>query len=519
MARRHPFVLNARVVPSKWAINAVRGRLPAYDWEVVLRDLEQDCGDVKIVGVTTPVRSGRRQAKVIVDEPPPKDPIQALEDEIRMFHPELLVEEEDDERSAGSDPPEVQTPAGESGPEGAGNRREAGQDGQTEQAEDGEWAHLVPLGSWFGRLSAGNDVRGSGSEDLAVQLVPQPVAGWEGWGSSVADGGGPSQASAPDGDAMSGSEGRTRRDGNPRAVQSSRTPKSGTAGRKRPERPSGTPARPGRTAARSQTVKSPREVGSPGRSPQASLGNAQPHPPSDGSATVSTSGRGASRQVPAGEMETPQGKEAGTVPPSNLPHESPRNGEPVADAKLGVAGDIARPVWKPGLSRGTPQPARGVPEVASSGFGAGIPAPRGVRMDALKGADPWVALKDGTGPALPNLARPHSGDSRTASPPEAAEASPVSSSGNGPSVGRQPEWEWTGRTLGGAGVPGAAPSTPIQLGKRERAMEARVQTAVRRAREARERMRLWPRRTTRVYAVQGRGKPGPSEPGAVDDRT
>ena len=44
LARKHPFILNARIEPLQWAKMAVRGRLPAYEWKDVLNDIKQNTG-------------------------------------------------------------------------------------------------------------------------------------------------------------------------------------------------------------------------------------------------------------------------------------------------------------------------------------------------------------------------------------------------------------------------------------------------------------------------------------------
>lgn len=44
LARRHPFVLNMRIPPHTWAKEAQSRRLPRYDWEAVLADMQQDIG-------------------------------------------------------------------------------------------------------------------------------------------------------------------------------------------------------------------------------------------------------------------------------------------------------------------------------------------------------------------------------------------------------------------------------------------------------------------------------------------
>ena len=44
LARKHPFILNARIEPLQWAKMAVRGRLPAYEWKDVLNDIKKHAG-------------------------------------------------------------------------------------------------------------------------------------------------------------------------------------------------------------------------------------------------------------------------------------------------------------------------------------------------------------------------------------------------------------------------------------------------------------------------------------------
>ena len=42
LARRHPFVLNARIAPKEWSSKATRGSLPQYKWRALLADLKRD---------------------------------------------------------------------------------------------------------------------------------------------------------------------------------------------------------------------------------------------------------------------------------------------------------------------------------------------------------------------------------------------------------------------------------------------------------------------------------------------
>ena len=44
LARKHPFILNAKIEPLQWAKMAVRGRLPAYAWGEVLADIKANTG-------------------------------------------------------------------------------------------------------------------------------------------------------------------------------------------------------------------------------------------------------------------------------------------------------------------------------------------------------------------------------------------------------------------------------------------------------------------------------------------
>ncbi len=44
LARKHPFVLNCKLEPLRWAKLAVRGRLPVYTWNTVLADLKRNTG-------------------------------------------------------------------------------------------------------------------------------------------------------------------------------------------------------------------------------------------------------------------------------------------------------------------------------------------------------------------------------------------------------------------------------------------------------------------------------------------
>ncbi|CAL8460640.1 g170 [Coccomyxa elongata] len=47
LARKHPFVLNCKLEPLRWAKLAVRGRLPVYTWNTVLADLKRNTGAVQ----------------------------------------------------------------------------------------------------------------------------------------------------------------------------------------------------------------------------------------------------------------------------------------------------------------------------------------------------------------------------------------------------------------------------------------------------------------------------------------
>ncbi|EIE25402.1 hypothetical protein COCSUDRAFT_32637 [Coccomyxa subellipsoidea C-169] len=44
LARKHPFILNCKLEPLRWAKLAVRGRLPVYTWTTVLADLKRNTG-------------------------------------------------------------------------------------------------------------------------------------------------------------------------------------------------------------------------------------------------------------------------------------------------------------------------------------------------------------------------------------------------------------------------------------------------------------------------------------------
>ena len=44
LARKHPFILNCKLEPLRWAKLAVRGRLPLYTWNAVLSDLKRNTG-------------------------------------------------------------------------------------------------------------------------------------------------------------------------------------------------------------------------------------------------------------------------------------------------------------------------------------------------------------------------------------------------------------------------------------------------------------------------------------------
>jgi hypothetical protein len=39
VTRRHPYLLNVKIIPLQFAKNAVKGKLPLYDWRQVLKDL------------------------------------------------------------------------------------------------------------------------------------------------------------------------------------------------------------------------------------------------------------------------------------------------------------------------------------------------------------------------------------------------------------------------------------------------------------------------------------------------
>ena len=39
LCHRHPYLLNVKILPLQFAKNAVKGKLPLYDWRLVLRDL------------------------------------------------------------------------------------------------------------------------------------------------------------------------------------------------------------------------------------------------------------------------------------------------------------------------------------------------------------------------------------------------------------------------------------------------------------------------------------------------
>lgn len=42
---RHPYLLNVKILPLQFAKNAVKGKLPLYDWRKVLRDLRTLVGE------------------------------------------------------------------------------------------------------------------------------------------------------------------------------------------------------------------------------------------------------------------------------------------------------------------------------------------------------------------------------------------------------------------------------------------------------------------------------------------
>lgn len=56
LARKHPFILNARIEPLQWAKMAVRGRLPGYAWGAVLADIKKYTGRaLSLLSTSAPV--------------------------------------------------------------------------------------------------------------------------------------------------------------------------------------------------------------------------------------------------------------------------------------------------------------------------------------------------------------------------------------------------------------------------------------------------------------------------------
>lgn len=45
LARKHPFILNCKLEPLRWAKLAVRGRLPVYIWNTVLMEMKHNTGE------------------------------------------------------------------------------------------------------------------------------------------------------------------------------------------------------------------------------------------------------------------------------------------------------------------------------------------------------------------------------------------------------------------------------------------------------------------------------------------
>lgn len=435
MARRHPFILNARVSPARWAVNAVKGRLPAYDWEVVLRDLQQDCGCSAVeIAVSTPTRSGRRQAKVLLEEATGQDPISgagqdpiaAFEKLLREQYPELV----DDGGTGGSNP-------------------DHGGTGGTKQ-DGGSTGGIAARDKWSGR-AAPREAGGSLRVGLTVhrpKLLSKPSPP-SGSGSGREGGGRGASAASLDGGAARG---------------------AANGGRLGGRAPSGA------------------DVGTVPRGLHARFSS-----PEDASALREPAD--ASRE-PAGATEVVR---RGDVASQNLPVPSV-------------------------LPDGTDHPGSDVEDRAPSGTAVGpvggavpqLSIPRGVRADVLTKPDPWLSHDGGEG----ERERTGSGAGVSATLPLPASAG----------AGAGPDWDWTGRQVPegaqggraeGAGPQAGGPEAPRpkRLSPREREVEARVQLAVRKAREARERMRLWPRRTTRIYSVQGRGQGNPDGAPRPDDRT
>eukprot|EP00884_Botryococcus_braunii_P000505 jgi/Botrbrau1/10455/Bobra.0133s0062.1 len=534
MARRHPFILNAQVAPSKWAINAVRGRLPAYDWEVVLRDLQQDCGDAKVVGVTKPVRSGRRQAKVTVEDFPLRDPVEALEEEIRLFYPHLLQEEgtEEDpsdgtERDRGKaqegaeDNPSMSTQSRSEGPGVGWEGHDSCPESREAASEDGGWGVQLPLASSFAGIGVGggmvrHDTSGEGP------TVPGDSRGAEKARRAAAPmrngtpGAGRSPRTSPVG-AARGVIGE-RRDGKRHgAAQSPRTPAGARASKGSvPPMSRRSSEKPMRS---SSGDKSTPEDQAPVR--RAEAGSGRTEVPSEGPDRVSSR-----PQPPVAELES-----ARSDPLSPLDRQStvavPDTGSVLVgdaptDSHTGVASRADPTQLGPARDRGPSAPGDG------SGNGPVVRLPSGIRADVLVAPDPWVDVRDrAVRASSARAAKSGKGSSAGKPLPGSGDAPPVSAFVGRSASGGAPTWGWTGKVVAESGTGSESESQtlrPIRLGRKEREMEIRIQTAIRRAREARERMRLWPRRTTRVYAVQGRGKPASIESSEdstapVDDRT
>ena len=60
LARRHPFVLNARIPPRQWLVRSTRATLPPYPWNAVLTDMRRDAGQASAPSRTTRAAPDKR---------------------------------------------------------------------------------------------------------------------------------------------------------------------------------------------------------------------------------------------------------------------------------------------------------------------------------------------------------------------------------------------------------------------------------------------------------------------------
>lgn len=448
MARRHPFILNARVSPARWAVNAVKGRLPAYDWEVVLRDLQQDCGCAALeIAVSKPTRSGRRQAKVLLEEASEKDPIEEFEKLLQEEYPHLV----DGGGTGGTEP------GGSAGRDAPEDASESSPVGSTIHRPKLLSRPSLPSGSGAGREAGESRAPAAALDrDRDVRAVEQSKGNQEGVGTRQGD----------------------------------TTASAGLGGRAQ----SG--AGVGGGSSKSPAVR-PAPLGKPEAAP------APREAAQEGAGTRVTTAEEAERRGEAAGQDSPV--------PSVLLDGTRRSRSSVEDRAPSAS--AAERAWAELAALAPPSPTKPASPAASRGPAPQVSVPRGVRADVLTRLDPWLSVEGGKGE------KKRTGPGAKALTPPAAPSLP-------PSGAAGPDWDWTGGEIpeGEAGTRAGEPETPprlYRLSPRERQVEARVQLAVRKAREARERMRLWPRRTTRIYSVQGRGQGAsdPKGPPPPDDRT